>query len=161
MLRDRLLNFGTETIASLSASTVNFDNYVDLEAHRTVLNRDSASTTSVITADIGENGMLEFNAKTTTVIAATASATLQITLYHHTLATSGASTIVTSGEVLMQTSAVVLTASTKVNGYTWIRARVPAGTVNRYLAATLTGAVASIATGAVQAWIAGPSETPK
>ena len=166
MLRDARLTFGKETFASLSASTVNGNNELDLEAMRTQLFRnDGSASTDVLTADIGEAGYLELNVKVVDLaLVAAASTTLEIKLYSHSAA--GASndtvaTVVSSGEVVQTTGAIVITTAKKPIGSTYARVRVAAGTISRFLAVTYTAAVGSLSTGTVEAWISGPSETPK
>jgi len=167
MLRDARLYFGATTVGSTSASasaSVNATDWIDLEAHRTVLNRDSASTASTITPDIGENGMLEFNAKVTTAITSASSATLAIELYHYA-GSSGAvaavTSIISSGAVLYTTGDVTLATANKAAGATLVRVRVPAGTCQRFLAVKHNIKSGKLTAGVVQSWLAGPSETPK
>lgn len=166
MLRDARLTFGKETFASLSSATVNGNNVLDMEAMRTQLFRnDGSASTDVLTPDIGEAGHLEFNVKVLSIaLVAAASTTLEIKLHAHTSA--GASddtvaTVVTSGDVVYTTGAIVIVAGNKPIGSTYARVRIPAGTIDRFLAVSYSGTTGSLSTGTVEAWISGPSETPK
>lgn len=138
---------GTAIGTSVAASVVLKGNYIDLGAQRDFY--DGART-----PNIGEAGNLWLNVKVTTAVTSSgSSAAVGIFLYHHTTAS------IASGAALI--SATGLAKGTMVAGYTVIRQKLPAGTINRYLGICTTIDSSALTAGAIDAWISVDGETPK
>lgn len=134
---------GTAVTGSPAAAALKGD-YIDFGAQRDYY--DTAET-----PDVGEGGNLWWTAKVTTAIAG-ASSVVTVALYSHTTAA------VASGSALLTATA---TAGATANGTTLIRAKLPAGTINRYVGTVVTIASAAVSAGAIDSWISIDSETPK
>lgn len=154
MIIDKDLKFcDNQTVSSMGGGNDPSADNVDLGEH---FKYDGTTDFGSETPDIGESEELELNVKVNTT--ALAGTTLQIDLYHS--ATGGSSaTVISSGAVLM-TKSITIGAGQAI-GVALVRDLLPAGTINRYLALLFTDPSTDISTGAVSAWIAGRSETPK
>jgi len=134
---------GTAVTGSPAAAALK-GNYIDFGAQRDFY--DAAKT-----PDVGEGGNLWWTAKVTTAIAG-ASSVVTVALYSHTTAS------VASGTALLTAAA---TAGATAAGTTLIRAKIPAGTVQRYVGTVVTIGSAAVSAGAIDSWISTDSETPK
>ena len=133
-----------EALGTSQAGATLIGDYIDLGAMKDAWG-------SAITPDIGEAGELWLNVKVSTAITSSGSPAVTVALYHHTAAA------VASGAVLMTHTAVGET----VAGVTLIRAKLPAGTINRYLGICPAIVTADLTAGSVDAWISMDGETPK
>jgi hypothetical protein len=135
---------GTSIAGSAGAVTL-IGSVIDLGAGRNFY--DTAQTQNP-----GEAGNVWLNVKVSTAITG-ASSTTTIALYHHTTAS------VASGAALISKAGVTPTLG--VAGYTVIRQKLPAGTINRYLGICKDIDTAAVSAGAIDAWLSIDGETPK
>ena len=108
---------------------------------------------AAVTGDIGEAGDMWLNVKVSTLLASSGSATCTVALYHHTTAA------VASGAIVSGMTAT--TGASSAAGTTLIRAKLPAGTINRYIGICSDIDTAALTAGSVDAWISMDGETPK
>jgi len=119
--------------------------YIDLGAMRDYYD-------NALTPDVNEGGNLWWNVKVSTAITTAGSPVVTIALYDHTAAG------VASGSALVTADTITAAQSA---GYTVIRTKIPAGTVNRYVGTVVTIASAALTAGSIDSWISLDSETPK